>query len=389
MDVQLWSEKYKPLNVDDVIGQSVAVKALNDAFQRFVQGGLSKPIVVFGPTGCGKTTLVKTVANKWDFEVITFGSISEVGDLKRILNSSGSYTLDHRRRVILFDGIEGFSRELLGTIRKNLDMLLRDMVIFIATDFYNRRIRWLRESCIKIELRRLSWKSIYKVLKRVASLEECSNLTDDILITLSKSVRGDLRAAINDLQALCSIPSGVSKNESVVGNRFGEKSIFSVLDSIFFGSFEDSRKSVDEASVEPRELTFWVYENIFNIERHRLPYDLNRISKIDLLLNRAERGRFWHLISYVIDLLLLSFKREKTWRSRYSYPVLLRYRRTVVEPLSFRYLMHASASDTLRALKMIYRNIKDKGTFLNWLTVKTGIERDKLIDALSDADTSY
>ena len=108
----LWSEKYKPQKLDDIVGHSQAAQRLTEWAKAWKSGKPQKAIILSGATGGGKTAIVHALANEFDFELLEMNA-SDVRNTKAIERVAGlasvSKTFSGRTRLILFDEIDGLS----------------------------------------------------------------------------------------------------------------------------------------------------------------------------------------------------------------------------------------------------------------------------------------
>ena len=64
----MWSEKYRPQNISDMIGNEEARAALVEWFGKWKKG--TKPILLVGPPGIGKTTIANLAAKQFNYDMI-------------------------------------------------------------------------------------------------------------------------------------------------------------------------------------------------------------------------------------------------------------------------------------------------------------------------------
>ena len=83
----MWSEKYRPNNFLDLIGNEESRKLFVEWFTNWKKG--IKPILLVGPPGIGKTTLANLAAKQFGYDLISLNA-SDVRNKKNI--NAVSYT---------------------------------------------------------------------------------------------------------------------------------------------------------------------------------------------------------------------------------------------------------------------------------------------------------
>jgi putative ATPase len=104
------AEKCRPQTLDDVIGQHHLVGA-DGWIRRVIKAGHPLSIILWGPPGCGKTTLARLYASALDAEFVPFSPIFQgVADLKKTIQEKENHPLFRRRLVIFVDEIHRFNK---------------------------------------------------------------------------------------------------------------------------------------------------------------------------------------------------------------------------------------------------------------------------------------
>ena len=77
----MWSEKYRPQHFIDLIGNEDARKSFVEWFKKWRKG--TKPLLLVGPPGIGKTTMANLASRDFNFDMISLNA-SDVRNKKNI-----------------------------------------------------------------------------------------------------------------------------------------------------------------------------------------------------------------------------------------------------------------------------------------------------------------
>jgi len=208
---ELWVEKYRPKKVSEVVGNHDSVKAFVEWMKSWELGKPSKKaVLLYGPAGVGKTSLVLAYAREHGYDVVEVNASDWRNEerMKMVVGESSlQATLDGTtKKIILVDEVDGIAgREDAGglsALRKIIDNT-RTPIALVANNPWDPRLASIRDRCLMLQFRRLRKSEVIKRLKEIA-LAEGIKVTDAALKKLAERSEGDLRSAINDLQAIAS-----------------------------------------------------------------------------------------------------------------------------------------------------------------------------------------
>ncbi len=286
-------EKYRPKNTKDMVGQNSAIETLAAWFNAWKPG--NKALFLYGPPGCGKTSIVNAFANDRNLELIEMNASDyrTPDQIKKIAGAASTQSsLTKRKKIILIDEVDGLAKEESVTPMVNLIKNSMFPIVMTANEAWDLKIRSLHEVSELIQLKRIMSTSVAKKLKDIA-LQEKIIVADGIIKSIAENSSGDLRSAINDLESLS--PSF----------RERKSSIFDAIRKIFKSeNAKEAKSSLNNVSEDPEYAFWWIENNV--IEEYTNPEDLseamNALAAADLFRTRI-RMQNWKMLGYFIDMM--------------------------------------------------------------------------------------
>ena len=306
-----WTVKHKPKTTAEIIGNPSAVKAFHNWVNSWSKGVPKKRAAfLYGPPGVGKTVSVEALAHDLHMELVekNASDYRTENAINRFAGLASQYApLFGGRRIVLLDELDG----LMGNADKGgvkaitgIVKTARCPVVLIANNAYDPRFRILRSYCLLINFKKPMTSSVAKRLQHICELEGIQ-ADENALKFLAQRSGGDVRSAVNDLQALAQGKKRLTYDDvSWLAYRNRQESIFSVLKMIVYGrTTYGAKQAVDMADIDIDMLFEWIYENAPQhlTDPHDLAEAMDALAVADVYRGRIRASQDWSYMRYVID----------------------------------------------------------------------------------------
>jgi len=283
----LWTDKYRPIKISDIIGNTDVIKRMENWLKRYQEAQdynrpdpeLERCILLTGQSGLGKTSSASCILNAYGYQIKEFNasdirtktqvneSLYNLIDVKQVLRT--------RPIAIIMDEIDGMSggdkgglSELIRYINPNRGKGNRKKedqekkvplppIICICNNIGDKKLQDFRKDCLELAFKLPNHKDLEILLKRICRAEKL-NLDQDAIDLVIDYSQGDYRRLINYLQSLDSL---LIDNNVVLGAQEIEQCNFIIGQKSMDMNLEKGvRHLITNSEVDPG-LSLQVYNN--------------------------------------------------------------------------------------------------------------------------------
>jgi len=205
-DLKPLAERMRPRTLDEIVGQQ-RVLAPGKALRRALEAGRVHSMILWGPPGCGKTTLALLVARYADADFRAISAVmSGLPDVRKALAEAEVKFAQGRRTVLFVDEVHRFNKAQQDAFLPHIE---RGVIIFVGATTENPSFELnsaLLSRCRVHVLESVTVDDIVMALKRALEDNERGlgsmqlDVADESLKLIAQAADGDVRRALTLLE---------------------------------------------------------------------------------------------------------------------------------------------------------------------------------------------
>ena len=232
--------RIRPKTLEEYVGQE-HVLGKDKILYRTIKADRLSSIILFGPPGCGKTSLARVISETTKYKFYKINAVTAgVADIKRVIEETKNFMLNPSGKSILFiDEIHRFNKLQQDAL---LPYVENGTIILIGATTENPYFevnKALISRSMVIKLEPLTEENIYQILKnaikRPDGLGEYNiKIEDETLKKLASIANGDVRTALNGLEV------------AVLTTAMDENGFINITDEIIKNSVQERKAVFDK-----------------------------------------------------------------------------------------------------------------------------------------------
>ncbi len=257
------AERMRPRSLDEIVGQQRLVGP-DKALRRALEAGKIHSMVLWGPPGCGKTTLALLVARYADADFRAISAVlSGLPDVRKALAEAEVNFAQGRRTVLFVDEVHRFNKTQQDAFLPHIE---KGVIIFIGATTENPSFELnsaLLSRCRVHVLEPLSTDDIIAALKRALGDSERGlgelhlQVGDDALDSIAQAADGDVRRALTLLEIAAELADDGKIDDATLSQVLADRTRrFDKQGEQFYDQISALHKSV--RSSDPDAAVYWL-----------------------------------------------------------------------------------------------------------------------------------
>ena len=284
-----WVEKYRPQDLDEVVGQDHIIQRL----KQYIHEESMPNLMFTGPAGVGKTTtaiaLAKAMLGEYWKQNFLELNASDARGIETVRKDIKSFcrlkAVGAPFRIIFLDEVDNMTKDAQHALRREMEMYTKTSSFILSCNYSSKIIDPIQSRCAIFRFAPIKGHQVIKRLEIIAKAENV-NYAPGTLESIVYFAEGDLRRAVNILQSTASMGEEVTE-ETVhdVVSKAKPKDVRRIVNLALDGDFMGARDLLREVMVvqgtSGEDMVTQVYQEVSKMAMDDLISSENYINLVE------------------------------------------------------------------------------------------------------------